>query len=49
MRLLDYRDLREKGIKYSRAQLWRLRLRDPAASGHLVQILQRHTGKPEMQ
>jgi prophage regulatory protein len=24
MRLLDYADLREKGIKYSRAQLWRL-------------------------
>jgi prophage regulatory protein len=24
MRLLDYADLRERGIKYSKAQLWRL-------------------------
>lgn len=24
MRLLDYTDLRERGIKYSKAQLWRL-------------------------
>jgi prophage regulatory protein len=24
MKLLDYADLRERGIKYSKAQLWRL-------------------------